>query len=86
VLAGETHAARVGLSVLTAGGISEFAARTPGEYAAQAARLASDAGRRRQLRRSLREQVRAGPLCDGAAFCRRFEAALVRLWDETIVP
>src|SRR5207244_2348737 len=51
-------------------------------YVAAAAALAADIPALAELRRSLRERMRASPLCDGPAFARKFEAALRALWRD----
>ncbi len=79
-LEGDHHAARVGASLLSAAGLKEFIARTPGEYTAIAAGLASAPGRLAELRSTLRERVAASALCDGAAHARALEAAYRGLW------
>jgi predicted O-linked N-acetylglucosamine transferase (SPINDLY family) len=83
-LAGDTHASRVGLSLLAAAGISEWAARTEDEYLRIATSLAADSARRADLRRSLRARIAASPLCDAPAFTRRYESALRELWRSRI--
>lgn len=76
-LEGGTHAARVGCSLLRAAGLSEWIARDAEEYAAIAARLATDPGTTRGI--DLRERVRGSVLCDGRGFADRFGAALERV-------
>jgi predicted O-linked N-acetylglucosamine transferase (SPINDLY family) len=80
-LRGERHAGRMVASVLTQVGLTEFIAGTPEAFVARAAGLAADAGRLVALRAGLRDQVRASPLCDGAGFTRRLEAAYRALWQ-----
>jgi len=79
-LIGRLHAGRVGLSLLSAIGHPELAAPTPDAYIAAAAGLARDTSRLAELHRTLRDQVRASPLCDAQAFARRFESTLRDLW------
>lgn len=77
-LAGSGHAARVSASVLTAAGLPEWIAATPEEFVAKAG--AADAAGLSRLRRSLREKVKASPLCDTAAHARGVEAAYRAIW------
>jgi predicted O-linked N-acetylglucosamine transferase (SPINDLY family) len=77
-LAGAMHAGRVGVSLLTNVGLPELIARDEDDYVRIAAQLAADQPRLANLRQSLRSQVAASPLCDGPAFCRRFEATVAR--------
>lgn len=79
-LVGHTHAGRVGLSLLTTVGLRELAAITPEEYVACAAALAADIGSLSALRASLRERMRASPLCDAAAFAGTLETAFREIW------
>jgi predicted O-linked N-acetylglucosamine transferase (SPINDLY family) len=81
-LVGQVHASRVGLSLLTNVGLKELAAGSPEEYLKVAKALASDGARLASLRSGLRGQMRSSPLCDAAAFARRFEAALRGMWRE----
>jgi predicted O-linked N-acetylglucosamine transferase (SPINDLY family) len=81
-LAGDTHRARVGASLLTRVGLPELIADSPGAYLAIAARLAGDRARLRELRGDLRQRVAASPLCDAAKLTREFEAALREAWRD----
>lgn len=79
-LIGDRHASRVGLSLLSALGLPELAAATEDEFVATAAALARDSDRLADLRRTMRPQMQRSPLCDGAAFVKRFESALRQAW------
>jgi predicted O-linked N-acetylglucosamine transferase (SPINDLY family) len=79
-LAGATHVARVGASLLTHLGAPEWAADSPDDYAAIAARLARDLPGLAEIRRSLRERMRHSPLCDAPRFTRHLEAAFRKMW------
>ncbi len=81
-LAGDRHAARVGLSLLSRLGHPELIAGSVDDYAARAVDLASDPARLRALRGSLRDEMRASPLCDADGFARGVEAAYRRMWSE----
>ncbi len=76
---GSVHAARVGLSLLTAVGQPSLLATTDDDYVAQAAGLASNPARLHALRASLRPQLLGSSLCDGQAFGQRLGAALSAL-------
>lgn len=78
-LAGSTHVARVGVSLLTHTGLTEWIAASPDEYVAIAAAAARDLPRLGELRRTLRDRLRAGPLCDAVAFTRGLEDAFVAM-------
>jgi len=81
--AGRSHAARVGLSLLTAVGLSDLVATSDEAYLDLAAALAGDPARLADLRLSLRDRMRASPLCDGPRFAGAFAEALRRLYHST---
>jgi predicted O-linked N-acetylglucosamine transferase (SPINDLY family) len=62
-------------------GLAELAARTPGEYAEVAVRLASDLPALANLRRGLRARTAASPLCGGPRVARPLEGAYRRMWS-----
>jgi predicted O-linked N-acetylglucosamine transferase (SPINDLY family) len=78
------HAARVGLSLLTTLGLTDWVTFEPDEYVRRAVKLAHD----RELRRTLRTDLEAGlrarlaasPLGDGPGFTRGFERAIREAW------
>ena len=72
-LCGETYAARVSGSVLTACGLPELVAYSLDEYARLALRLATDATLHRTLRTKLTAARLAAPLFDSPAFTRDLE-------------
>ena len=82
-LAGDRHASRVGASILTTLGLTEFVARTPDEYVSAAALLAGDAGKLDNLGRSLRQRLTGSPLMDGPGFAARLEAAYLKMLQES---
>ena len=79
---GDRHAARVGLSLLTAVGHAEWAAENEDAYIEKAVTLSQDRALRSQLRESLRSQVAGSIVCDHAGQAERFEAALRHAWNE----
>jgi len=81
-LIGDRHASRVGLSLLTAAGHPEWAAREADEYGRIACALAGDRTRLVALRRQLRADVAASPLGDHAGQAARFGAALRACWRQ----
>lgn len=74
---GSTHAARVGTSLLRAAGLPDFVCSDRDTYLRAAVTLASDTSALASLRSSLRERIRASALCDGPAYARRWESALI---------
>jgi predicted O-linked N-acetylglucosamine transferase (SPINDLY family) len=81
-LAGDRHAARVGLSLLTAAGLPELVADSPGSYIDLAAALAADPARLAEYHRTLRDRLSTSPLLGGVAFAPRFFDALRAAWRE----
>jgi predicted O-linked N-acetylglucosamine transferase (SPINDLY family) len=81
-LAGNRHAGRVGVSLLTNVGLPELIARNENEYLDIAVKLAADPARLEDYRASLRRRLAASPLCDGPGFSRRFEGALRAAWKQ----
>jgi predicted O-linked N-acetylglucosamine transferase (SPINDLY family) len=78
-LAGSTHVARVGASLMTHLGLPDWIAANEEEYLARALSAATDCARLAALRTSLRERMRASPVCDPIAFTRNLEEAFARL-------
>ncbi len=81
-LAGDTHASRVGKSLLTAAGYPAWAAESEQEYTAIAARLAGDRDGLARVRAELPSRLAASALCDAERFVRGFEEALREVWRE----
>jgi predicted O-linked N-acetylglucosamine transferase (SPINDLY family) len=79
-LAGNRHAARVGVSLLSRIGLNELIAETPEQYVEIACRLSADPLRLAGLRRGLRQRMLASPLCDAPAFTRDLERTYRELW------
>lgn len=79
-LVGDLHASRVGLSLLTAVGLPDLAAKDPDSFIRTAAALASDPARLTSLKHNLRAQMLKSTLCDQTAFAARFAAALRSMW------
>jgi predicted O-linked N-acetylglucosamine transferase (SPINDLY family) len=78
-LAGGSHAARVGASILRRIGHEDLVAETLEEYVSRAVALASDPARVKRIRRSLRSELMSSVLCDGTAFARQMEEAYRRM-------
>lgn len=77
---GETFAARVAASLLTAAGVPDLVTRSLGEYEELAAALAGDAVRLAGLRRRLEEARWQAPLFDSERFTRHVELAYETMW------
>ncbi|MFQ5936709.1 MAG: tetratricopeptide repeat protein, partial [Acidiferrobacterales bacterium] len=79
-LAGETHAGRVGVSLLSYAGLAELIADSTEAYVKVAVSLARDLTRLQTLRQGLREHLRHSPLTDAKGFTRTLEAAYRQMW------
>jgi predicted O-linked N-acetylglucosamine transferase (SPINDLY family) len=79
-LAGDRHAARVGVSLLTRLGLTELIADSPDDYIRIAQRLSQDPKHLSELRHGLRARIQASTLGDAAAFTRELEDAYRKLW------
>lgn len=79
-LLGRSHAGRVSASILARVGLESLVATDVNHYVALAAEVAADRDRLTRLRRGLREQMRASPLCDGRGYTRRLEAIIREQW------
>lgn len=71
-LAGQTHAARVGPSLLQASGFAADIASHPDQFIAIAAQRAAAGQRGIESRREARARFLSSPVCDGAGFSARF--------------
>ncbi len=81
-LAAGAFVGRVGGSLLSTVGLSEFVARTSDEYIAIAAALAGDRERLVGLRSTLRRKMKESPLCDGKTFTRDLEGLYRGMWRQ----
>jgi len=79
-LAGQRHASRIGVSLLTNAGYPEFVAQTPEAYVQQAADLVADLPRLATMRATMRDRLRSSPLMDAPQFAASLEAALRDAW------
>jgi predicted O-linked N-acetylglucosamine transferase (SPINDLY family) len=81
-LAGRSHRARVGCSLLTHLGRPEWIAASAGEYVALAAEWAADWDRLAAARAGLRAAMEASPLRDERGLAAALEAAYRHAWRE----
>ncbi|GJQ29513.1 MAG: hypothetical protein HBSAPP03_13970 [Phycisphaerae bacterium] len=79
-LAGNTHAGRVGISLLSNAGCPELIAHSEDEYVRCAANLIADPTRLAAYRTTLRSRLAASPICDAPGFAARFGQALRAMW------
>jgi len=81
-LAGRSHVARVGVSMLSNLGLERFIARDAREYVSIAVALATDHQALATLRAGLRERMLSSPNTDGARLTRFLEAAYAKMWKD----
>ena len=81
-LAGQTHAARVGVSLLSAVGLPELIADSTEDYLQKAIDLASDRERLQMLRGNLRDRMKAAPLTNARLITQSVETAYRTLWHD----
>ena len=81
-LAGVTHVARVGVSLLHAVGLDDLVAERPEEYVATAVTLANDRQRLLYLRENLRQMMACSPLMDAAGVTREVEEAYMAMMHD----
>lgn len=77
---GPRPVSRQTLGFLACLGLTALAADSPRRYAETAIALAGNLDRLAGLRASLRERMRASPLCDGPGFARALDAAYRTMW------
>jgi predicted O-linked N-acetylglucosamine transferase (SPINDLY family) len=82
VLAGATHVARVGVSLLGRVGLADLIADSAAAYVERACALAGDLDRLGELRAGLRRGMAESSLTDAARFTRDLEDAYRRMWEE----
>lgn len=79
---GDTFAGRHSAAHLTAAGLGQFCTSSVDDYVALAVGWAGRRDELAELRRSLREQVAASPLCDAPRFAAHLSNELMRLWSQ----
>lgn len=79
-LAGEVHAARVGVSILSRMGLSELIAHAADDYVHIAVDLAGDLLRLQGLRQSMRQRMEENGLTDAKIITREIELAFQDMW------
>jgi predicted O-linked N-acetylglucosamine transferase (SPINDLY family) len=79
-LAGQTHASRVGVSLLSHAGLIELVAQTHDEYLSIASELANDRSGLAALRAGLRDKLKSSSLMDQTLFAAGVDAAYRQMW------
>jgi len=81
-LTGDRHAARVGVTLLRAAGLSTLIARDADDYVRIATALAADTAALGRLRLELRRRVQTSELCDARGFGAAMGSTLRGLWRQ----
>ena len=79
-LIGDRHVSRVGMSLLTNVGLTEFAATTLEQFVEIASNAARELDKLAELRRTMRDRMRGSPLMDAGGFAREIEDAYRQMW------
>ena len=79
-LAGNSHAGRVGVSLLTVIGLKSMIAPDYDNYISLAVFLSNNIDKVSQMRKNLRKTLQYSPLCDGISFTRTLENAYKNIW------
>ena len=80
-LVGNTHASRVGMSLLSNVGLKELTARSTDEYLEIAVTLSKDLTRRNSTRERLRNMMSYSPLTDAKRFTTNLEKCYRKMWE-----
>ena len=81
VKAGNRHASRVGVSLLSSIGATDFIADSSETYVDKAVRLAGDLGGLQRIRAELRDRMARSSLTDAHHFTRSLEEAYNEMWN-----
>ena len=79
-LLGDRHVGRVGASILTNVGLTDFIAQDIDGYIQLAVDMASNTNYLKDERKGLRERMLGAPLCDGRSFASDVESAYQEMW------
>jgi protein O-GlcNAc transferase len=79
-LLGDRHVGRVGASILTNVGLTDFIAQDIDGYIQLAVEMAANTNYLKEIREDLRERMQRAPLCDGRSFASDVESAYQEMW------
>ena len=79
-LEGNSHASRVGVSILSNVGLPELIAKTPNGYIANAVNLANDLEKLKSLRKTLRDMMTQSLLTNAKCFTANLEISYRKIW------
>ena len=80
-LSGNLHVGRVGASILTNVGLTDFIAQDIEGYIELAVEMAANTSYLEEIRKGLRERIQGASLCDGRSFATDVESAYQEMWD-----
>ena len=80
-LSGDRHVGRVGSSLLTNVGLTDFIAEDNDSYVEIASNMASNTDYLQDIRQGLRARLEGSPLCDGQSFAQDIEMAYKEMWN-----
>ena len=80
-LMGDRHVGRVGASILTNVGLTDFIAQDIDGYIQLAVEMAANTNYLKKIRKDLRKRMKRAPLCDGRSFASDVESAYQKMWD-----
>ncbi|MBI3594059.1 MAG: tetratricopeptide repeat protein [Nitrospirae bacterium] len=83
-LEGQTHAGRVGVSLMNTLELTELIARSENEYVDICVRLANDLVQLSQLRAGMRSRMKASPLMNEKEFTQYLEDAYRNIWKDYV--
>lgn len=79
-LAQQSHASRVGMTILHNTGLADLVTQTEDEFVQRATALAADKPRLGSMRQALRSQLLSSVVCDGPSLGKRLGAGLREAW------
>ena len=80
-LSGNLHVGRVGASILTNVGLTDFIAKDIESYIELAVGMAANTSYLEEIRKGLRDRMQGASLCDGRSFAIDVESAYQEMWD-----
>ena len=80
-LSGNLHVGRVGASILTNVGLTDFIAQDVQGYIDLAVKIGANTSYLEEIRKGLRERMQGASLCDGRSFAIDVESAYQEMWD-----
>ena len=83
VKAGGNFVSRMGASLMTGAGLSDWIAQSDEDYVAIACRIAEDREKLPRLKKNLRSPLGLQPAWNIAAYTRDFENALIEMWESS---